>query len=104
MADDGLSLDDIAGRVGVSRRHLVNLTRQSFGFTPKLLVRRARFLRSLLNLDAGAPLSAAGLDLQYCDYAHFLRDARMFLARHQASSWRGQSHFWRHRAGYECRR
>ena len=53
---------------------------RAFGFTPKLLMRRARFLRSL-HAVAQAPVAAraTAIDPSYTDYSHFVRDAQHFL-------------------------
>ncbi len=70
----------LAERTGISPRTLERLSQKAFGFAPKMLLRRARFLRSL---HAMAQLPAAdrarSIDLAYTDYSHFVRDARHFL-------------------------
>lgn len=73
-------VDEMAERLDISVRSLHRLTRSAFGFGPKLLLRRARFLRSLIQLMA-APERRGSLDIDssYYDYAHFLRDCRLFL-------------------------
>lgn len=77
---DLADVDQLASRVGVSRRTLERLTSRYFGFAPKLLLRRQRFLRSL-----GAFMTmdrrnwSAAIDGQYYDQAHFVRDFRSFM-------------------------
>jgi AraC-like DNA-binding protein len=73
-------IDVIAEMLGTNPRALATMTRQSFGFTPKLLLRRTRFTRALSALlaapDQGqAVLEAAG----YYDRSHLLRDSHLFL-------------------------
>lgn len=74
------SVADLAARVGVSLRTLERLCMRAFGFAPKLLMRRSRFLRSLHAL-AEAPVGAraTAIDPGYTDYSHFVRDAQDFL-------------------------
>jgi AraC-like DNA-binding protein len=74
------SVAELADRVGISARSLERLSRRAFGFTPKLLMRRARFLRSL-HAVAQAPSAgrATAIDPGYSDYSHFVRDAQHFL-------------------------
>ncbi len=70
----------LAHHVGISTRSIERLSLRAFGFTPKLLMRRARFLRSL-HAVAEAPVSArvTAIDPGYTDYSHFVRDAQDFL-------------------------
>ena len=71
---------DMAERLGLSHRTLNRLARTAFGFGPKLLVRRARFLRSLMALrDAGSDAWASRIEGSYYDHSHFNRDAQEFL-------------------------
>jgi AraC-like DNA-binding protein len=74
------SVAELARRLGISSRSLERLSRRAFGFSPKLLMRRARFLRSL-HAVAQAPTAgrATAIDPGYTDYSHFVRDAQHFL-------------------------
>jgi AraC-like DNA-binding protein len=74
------TVGELASRIGVSARSLERLSRRAFGFSPKLLMRRARFLRSL-HAVAQAPTAgrATAIDAGYTDYSHFVRDAQHFL-------------------------
>nr|WP_298924837.1 helix-turn-helix domain-containing protein [uncultured Erythrobacter sp.] len=74
------SVKDLAERVGMNIRSLERLSRRAFGFTPKLLLRRQRFLRSLAQfmLDPSMKWLSA-LDYQYHDQAHFVRDFKRFM-------------------------
>ena len=65
---------------GLSVRALERLADRAFGFPPKLLLRRARFLRSLHAIRNAPPgEGAAAIDEGYTDYSHFTRDAHDFL-------------------------
>jgi AraC-like DNA-binding protein len=71
---------DMAAKLGLSHRTLNRIARAAFGFGPKLLIRRARFLRSLMALrDAGAKTWASRIETSYYDHSHFNRDAQEFL-------------------------
>lgn len=80
MNEEGLTVQDLADRLALTQRQLANVARRSFGFPPKLLLRRARFLRSLLRLGERHTVAARTvLDPSYADYSHFLRDSRAFI-------------------------
>lgn len=74
------TVDDLADHVGLSRRSIERLCVRFFGFPPKLLLRRQRFLRSLAQfmISPGGGWSNA-LDDQYYDQAHFVRDFKSFM-------------------------
>ena len=66
--------------LGVSVKALERLCRRYFGFTPKLLLRRQRFLRSLAHYMLDPSLSwVRALDGQYHDQAQFVREFRAFM-------------------------
>ena len=59
---------------------LERLTRRYFGFSPKLLLRRQRFLRSLAHYMLDPSLNWIGaIDGQYHDQAQFVRDFKAFM-------------------------
>lgn len=71
---------DLAARVGMNVRSLERLSKRAFGFTPKLLLRRQRFLRSLAQFMLDPSLNwLSTLDYQYHDQAHFVRDFKRFM-------------------------
>ncbi len=71
---------EIAERLELGMRSLERLCLRYFGFPPKLLLRRQRFLRSLARfmLDPEQSWSEA-IDRQYYDQAQFVRDFRSFM-------------------------
>jgi AraC-like DNA-binding protein len=71
----------ISDRVGLTGAQVERLSKRIFGFPPKLLIRRQRFLRTLA-LFMRHPKSKWGeiLDPQYHDQAHFNRDFQRFFA------------------------
>jgi AraC-like DNA-binding protein len=77
---DVSSVAELGERVELEPRSLQRLCLRYFGFPPKLLLRRQRFLRSLSRfmLHNGGSWSAA-IDGQYHDQAHFVRDFRAFM-------------------------
>ncbi|MGN6499748.1 MAG: helix-turn-helix domain-containing protein [Tsuneonella sp.] len=67
-------------RLGQSAKALERFCRRFFGFTPKVLLRRQRFLRSLAQYMLDPSLSwIAALDEQYHDQAQFVREFRAFM-------------------------
>ena len=74
-------VDAFARAVGVSARTLHRLCLRGFGFAPKRLLRRQRFLDTLgrVRSAVGDPVGAS-LDAAYFDQAHFYRDFRDFMA------------------------
>ena len=78
--DDTTSVADLAGQLGMSARSLERLSLRAFGFSPKLLLRRQRFLRSLAQFMLDPSLKwIRTLDYQYVDQAHFVRDFQRFM-------------------------
>lgn len=74
------AVSGLAERVGMSIRSLERLCLRAFGFPPKLLLRRQRFLRSLAQFMLDPSLTwLSTLDWQYVDQAHFVRDFRAFM-------------------------
>jgi hypothetical protein len=71
---------DLHDRLGISEARLRSLALRHFGSPAKILLRRARFLRSLAKVDFRAGHhSYADIDPSYHDVPHFLRDAHYFL-------------------------
>ena len=70
----------LAERLGMGERSLERLCGRYFGFPPKLLLRRQRFLRSLAgHMPDPARGWSKALDEQYYDQAQFVRDFRSFM-------------------------
>lgn len=70
----------IADATGIHVRRVERLALGAFGFPPKLLLRRARFLRSLHAMRAaGRGEGSTAIDPAYTDYSHFIRDSHDFL-------------------------
>ena len=71
---------ELAEQVGMTVRSVERLSRRAFGFTPKLLLRRQRFLRSLAQFMLDPSMKwLRTLDRQYYDQAHFVRDFKRFM-------------------------
>lgn len=74
------SVSELAERIGLSTRSLERMSLKAFGFSPKLLLRRQRFLRSLAQFMLDPSLTwLSTLDYQYVDQAHFVRDFKRFM-------------------------
>ena len=74
------SVADLANVAGIGQQRLERLSRRVFGFPPKRLLRRQRFLRTLGSVMMDPELKwSAALDDQYFDQAHFNRDFQEFM-------------------------
>ena len=79
---DIAAVADLADRLATSPRSLERLSLRAFGFSPKLLLRRQRFLRSLAQFMLDPSLKWINtLDWQYVDQAHFVRDFKRFMGK-----------------------
>ena len=81
LATDGpADMASAAARLDMPSHALRRLSIRHFGFPPKMLLMRARFLRSLLRLmAAGDAADYSMIDDSYFDASHFLRDSGTFL-------------------------
>lgn len=75
-----VSVGELADACGMSVRTLERVCKRYFGFTPKLLMRRQRFMRSLTTfmLNGGARWTEA-MDEHYHDQAQFTREFYAFM-------------------------
>lgn len=70
----------VAARVGMTPTHVRRLVKNEFGLTPKLLLRRTRFLRTFLaSFRQGEARGREAIAEAYYDVSHYLRDASYFL-------------------------
>lgn len=74
------TVEQITTTLGLPQSRLARLSKRGFGFPPKLLLRRQRFLRMLGTLHA-RPYDEWPdfLDPQYVDQSHMIRDFQRFL-------------------------
>jgi AraC-like DNA-binding protein len=74
------TVEEMTERVGISQSRLVRLTKASYGFSPKLLIRRERFLRMLHKMEARPYAEWRDfIDQQYVDQSHLIRDFNEFM-------------------------
>ncbi|WP_159828592.1 MULTISPECIES: helix-turn-helix domain-containing protein [Novosphingobium] len=74
------SATDLAARVRAHPRTVERVCRAAFGFSPKLLLRRQRFLRSIDQFTREPKRKWIGaIDAAYHDQAQFVRDFRAFM-------------------------
>lgn len=74
------NVGELAEMTGISKQRLERLSRRIFGFPPKLLLRRQRFLRTLVNIMEHPELKwSDAMDGQYFDQAHFNREFHQFM-------------------------
>ncbi len=80
LADPGCSsVADLSDRVGLSQPRLARFAKAYFGFSPKMLIRRARFLRMLHRIDARTYGDwRSFIESQYVDQSHLIRDFKYF--------------------------
>lgn len=77
---DLTSVAELARGLGISQRTLERTCLNAFGFTPKVLLRRQRFMRSLTDFTLDPSLKWIGaMDALYHDQAQFVRDFRQFM-------------------------
>lgn len=81
--DGGVAIEDLAARLGVSRRHLERQFVADVGVAPKSLAGVLRFRRLLRALDeAPSPgWSGVAADHGYYDQSHLIRDFKRFTGR-----------------------
>lgn len=75
-------IDDLTGaaeRIGIDSTRLRRLSTRYFGFPPKSLLIRTRFLQSLIRLIEEGERGYADIAEAYFDASHFIRDSRRFL-------------------------
>ncbi|GAB5487472.1 MAG: hypothetical protein Pars2KO_10420 [Parasphingorhabdus sp.] len=86
------AVHEMAEQLHVTGRTLDRLSRKVFGFPPKLLLRRQRFLRSLAdNMLNPSQNWVSTLDAHYYDQAHFGRDFQRFMGM-SASEYKSKPH------------
>ncbi len=77
---DVITVAELVELSGVSPRTVERVCLRDFGFPPKLLMRRQRFMRSLSQFMLDPSLKWIGaIDSQYHDQAQFVRDFRQFM-------------------------
>ena len=80
LDDHILNVDGLVNALDMPIHSLARLARKRFGYPPKTLLTRTRFLRSLIALkQAGATHGYRVIDHSYSDTSHFLRDSERFL-------------------------
>ena len=74
------SVAELADHAALTARTLERLCRRAFGFPPKLLLCRQRFLRSLASYMLDPSMNwIDSIDFGYHDQAHFVRDFHRFM-------------------------
>jgi len=77
---DVATVSDMVARSGTSQRTVERICARAFGFSPKILLRRQRFMRSLTHYMLDPSLKWIGaIDGHYHDQAQFVRDFRQFI-------------------------
>jgi AraC-like DNA-binding protein len=77
---DLTTVADLVARVSASQRTVERICLRHFGFSPKLLLRRQRFMRSIAQFMLDPSLKWIGaMDSNYHDQAQFVRDFHEFM-------------------------
>ena len=77
LTDHESSVASIAARHDMNARTFIRFSQKRFGFPPRILLRRQRFLRSLGKFMLDPSMRwINSLDTAYWDQAHFIRDFR----------------------------
>jgi AraC-like DNA-binding protein len=73
------SVEDVAKTVGISLRQMERLSYQIFGHSPKKVIRKFRFLRTIAAMPQGMLEGwDEAIDRHYYDQSHFIRDFKQF--------------------------
>lgn len=74
------TVSELGDRMGMSPRTLERFSRSAIGFTPRVLLQRQRFLRSLAQFMLDPSMKWIDtLDSHHHDQAHFIRDFKKFM-------------------------
>jgi methylphosphotriester-DNA--protein-cysteine methyltransferase len=75
-------VDDLGVRVETSPRQLERLTKNSYGFSPKTVLRRARVLRTIQAMKGYAPVDwEMQAEQDFADQSHLIHEFRHFTGR-----------------------
>lgn len=78
--DEVTSVADLSVKLSLSERSIERLSHRAFGFSPKLLLLRQRFLRSLARFMLDPSMAWIDtMDHHYYDQAQFTRDFQRFM-------------------------
>ncbi|KAF0106929.1 MAG: hypothetical protein FD128_2094 [Hyphomonadaceae bacterium] len=76
----GIEIDRAAQIIGFSKHQFLRNSKKYFGFAPKILLRRSRFLKSILAVASNPTENPITLiDEGYFDYSHFVKDCHYFF-------------------------
>lgn len=104
LLDDSLSeVTDLAARMDMSDRTLQRLCLRGFGFSPKRLLRRQRFLRTLDRIRDRLHAPLADFVDDYYDQAHFNRDFKAFMGMSPTTYYRSPREVMRRAAAERMR-
>lgn len=80
LAKGRITIDQLAGRLGISYRHLERKFRERVGVSPKQLCRNTRFKHVYKNAETSLPINWADVALScgYYDQAHLINEFKHF--------------------------
>ncbi len=76
--DSGLSLDNLARKVGISRFHFIRLFKKHMGVSPHQFRIQRRIQASKSLIRKGLPLSEVALETGFSDQSHFTNKFRQY--------------------------
>ena len=80
LREDVMAVGAIVEALGVDEARVRRLAYRYFGFSPRHLIRRAKFLRSIISVtQSGTTPTRTAIDESYSDHSHFIREAHRFL-------------------------
>jgi AraC-like DNA-binding protein len=80
LSPDAPTASGLASEMGMTTRTFERFCKRQFGFTPRALVRRQRFLRSLGKYMLDPSMRwISSLDTNYSDQSHFIREFRAVM-------------------------
>lgn len=75
-----LTIEEIASDLKLEDHFLRRISKRFFGFAPKILLRRTRFLKSIVKLVSQPEINAIeAIESDYFDYSHFVKDCHEFF-------------------------
>nr|WP_164118219.1 helix-turn-helix domain-containing protein [Sphingorhabdus sp. Alg239-R122] len=92
ISDSTRKVEDIAADLGLSLRQLERLCIKHFGHTPKMIMRRSRFLdMAAVIRGLSTPSEAELAELSFFDQSHLIREFRQFIGMTSAEFEKAQT-------------
>lgn len=75
-----LTMEQLSGKIGFSRKHFIKIFKEHVGVTPKSFLKIMRFQKAIREIEGRTRVDwhTVALDTGYYDQAHFINDFRDF--------------------------